>query len=93
MAIVPLSPGTFILDILELGLQFQLLPEVLMVSRMYQLYIQIHLSFLEKLKSFNAVYLKFFSIYTILKSYFPLTKHWLYSLCGVPHNTALCLSF
>lgn len=42
MAIVPLSPGTFILDVLELGLQFQLLPGVLMVGRMYQLYIQIH---------------------------------------------------
>lgn len=41
------------------------------------------LSFLEKLKSFNAIYLKkFFLIYTILKSYFPFTKHWLYSLCG-----------
>lgn len=68
MAIVPLSPGTFILDILELGLQFQLLPEVLMVSRMYQLYIQIHLSFLEKLKSFNTVYLKiFFNLYNFKK--------------------------
>ena len=42
MTIVPLSPGTFILDVLELGLQFQLLPGVLMVGRMYQLYIQIY---------------------------------------------------
>ena len=35
MAPVPLSPGTFILDVLELSLQFQLLPGVLMMGRMY----------------------------------------------------------